>query len=60
MAQCTPDESELNGYKERLDQLLKVRRQQPIGSIGAAHNAKQIATVKTLIQAHEAEPRTRS
>jgi hypothetical protein len=60
MAPSTPDDSELNGYKERLDQLLKARRQQPFGSIEAAHNAKKIATVRTLIQAYEAEPRTRS
>jgi hypothetical protein len=58
MAQSTPDDSELNGYKERLDQLLKARRQQRIGSIEAAHNAKQIATVRTLIQAYEAERNT--
>jgi hypothetical protein len=59
MGPSTPDDSELNGYKERLDQLLKARRQQRIGSVEAAHNAKQIATVRTLIQAHEAELRTR-
>lgn len=47
------EDSELNGYKERLEQLLKARRQQPIGSIEAAHNAKQIATVRTLIKAYE-------
>jgi hypothetical protein len=55
MAPSTTDDSELNGYKERLDQLLKARRQQPIGSIEAAHNAKKIATVRALIQAYEAE-----
>jgi hypothetical protein len=60
MAPNTPDDSELSGYKGRLDQLLKARRQQPIGSVEAAHNAKKIATVRTLIQAHEAELRTRS
>jgi hypothetical protein len=60
MAPRTPDDSVLNGYKERLDQLLKARRQQPIGSIEAAHTAKQIATMRTLIQTHEAELRTRS
>jgi len=53
MASMT-DDSELNGYKERLEQLLKARTQQPIGSIEAAHNAKQIATVRTLIKAYEA------
>jgi hypothetical protein len=46
-------DSELRGYKERLQQLLKASRQQPIGSIEAAHNAKQVATVRTLIQAYE-------
>jgi hypothetical protein len=55
MAPSTTDDNELKGYKERLDQLLKARRQQPIGSIEAAHNAKKIATVRALIQAYEAE-----
>jgi hypothetical protein len=53
MAPSMTDDPELNGYKERLEQLLKARRQQPIGSIEAAHNAKQIATVRTLIKAYE-------
>ena len=54
MAQNMTDDKELKGYRARLEQLLKTSRQQPIGSIEAAHNAKQIATVRTLIQAHDA------
>jgi hypothetical protein len=57
MASTTNEESELSGYKERLQQLLKSQLQQPIGSIEAAHNAKQIATVKTLIQTYESRRR---
>jgi hypothetical protein len=54
MAPSMTDDSELNRYNRRLEQLLKVRGQQPIGSIEAEHNAKQIATVRTLIKACEA------
>ena len=55
MASNATEESELKGYKERLEQLLKASRQKPIGSIEAAHNAKQIATVRTLAQAYESK-----
>jgi hypothetical protein len=53
MTSNATEENELKGYKERLQQLLRASRQQPIGSIEAAHNAKQIATVRTLIHAYE-------
>jgi hypothetical protein len=46
-------DNELIRYKERLQQLLKASRKQPIGSIEAAHNAKRVATVRTLIHAYE-------
>jgi hypothetical protein len=55
MTSNATEENELKGYKERLQQLLRASRQQPIGSIEAAHNAKQIATVRTLIHAYESK-----
>ncbi len=55
MASNGIEESELQGYMERLQQLLKASRQQPIGSVAAAHNAKKIATVRTLIHAYESK-----
>lgn len=55
MASNVTEESELKGYRERLKQLLKAGRQHPIGAIAAAHNAKQIATVRTLIHAYESK-----
>ena len=55
MASNATEESELKCYRERLQQLLKASRQQPIRSIAAAHNAKQIATVRALIHAYESK-----